>query len=102
MVSISQMSYPAISKEQIPFQLISNDEVLKNAAQQKNRREQLQKAFMQNRLFYSKATIVFQTLGGRKEVSANIWEVTDNHVMLKGGINIPVQCIYDVVIEENQ
>ncbi len=93
------MSNPAISKEQIPFQLMSKNEVLQDAAEQKERKGQLQKAYEHNRLFYSKATIIFQTTEGCKEVFANIWEVTDNHVILKGGINIPVNCIHRVLVD---
>lgn len=93
------MSNYSITKEQIPFELMSKEEVLENPDAQKHRKNQLQKAANHNRLFYSKAKIVFQTMEGNKEVFANIWEVTDNHVMLKGGINIPVRCIHEVIVE---
>ena len=93
------MSNQSIPKEQIPFLLWSKDEVLHNPDQQKSRKDQLQKAQQHNRMFYSKAKIVFESTEGIKEVSANIWEVTDNHVMLKGGINIPVKSILEVLLE---
>ena len=93
------MSHSPIAKDQIPFQLMSKEEVLENTLEQKRRKDQLQKAVQHNRLFYTKARIVFDTTEETKEVSANIWEVTDNHVMLKGGINIPVCCIREVVLE---
>jgi hypothetical protein len=73
--------------------------VLDEPAAKESRKNKLQKAAKQNKLFYSKAKIVFDTTEGTKEVFANIWEVTDNNVLLKGGINIPVCCIRDVLLE---
>jgi len=93
------MQIQAIAKEQIPFELLRHAEVLDTAGAQLVRKHQLQKAVHHNRLFYSKARIVFETIEGRKEVSSNIWEITDNNVMLKGGISIPVCCILEVVQE---
>ncbi|MCY7408788.1 MAG: hypothetical protein LH473_00815 [Chitinophagales bacterium] len=95
------MTYPAITKEQIPYQLLIHNEVLTEAEEKQLRKNKLLKAVQQNKLFYSKAKIVFDTAEGTKEVLANIWEVTDNNVMLKGGINIPVCCIRDVFLENN-
>jgi hypothetical protein len=88
-----------ISQEQIPYQLLSNIEVLESDADQKKRKDQLLKAYQHNRINYSKAIIVFETKDGCREVLASIWEVTDNYVLLKGGINIPIPCIHKVVIE---
>ena len=93
------MSYQAISREKIPFEFLKKDEVLAEAGERKVRREKLQKALQHNRLFYSKATIVFDTMEGTRSVDANIWEVTDNNVLLKGGVTIPVCCIRDVIME---
>ena len=90
------MSTPSIKKEQIPFQLLSTKEVLAGSFEQKKRKHQLQKAAQLNRLFYCKVKIVFETSEGRKEVNAHILKVTDGHVILKGGISIPVCCICDV------
>jgi len=93
------MSRSAISKDQIPFELLRKEDVLESIADKKKRRDQLMKAAQHNRLFYAKARIIFDTVDETKEVNANIWEVTDNHVVLKGGITIPVCCIREVFIE---
>ncbi len=90
------MSTPLITKEKIPFQLLSTKEVLAGISAQKKREQQLQKAAQLNRLFYCKVKVVFETAEGKKEVSAHIVKVTDGHVILKGGISIPVSCICDV------
>jgi hypothetical protein len=90
------MSTPLITTEQIPLQLLSTKEVLDGLFAQKKRKHQLQKAAQLNRLFYCKVKIVFETADGKKEVTAHIIKVTDSHVMLKGGINIPVCCICEV------
>ena len=93
------MNYPAIAKEQIPLQSFRHDEVLEGNAAKKKRQDQLLKAVDQNRLFYTKARIVFDTTDQTEEVKANIWEVTDNHVVLNGGISMPVCCIREVYLE---
>ena len=93
------MRYPAIAKEQIPFCTLCKQEVLESDPDRKRRKDQLQKAVQHNMLFYTKARIVFDTIEETMEVNANIWEVTDNNVILKGGINIPVYCIREVVLE---
>ena len=91
------MSTTLITKEQIPFQLLSTEEVLAGSIAQKKRKHQLQKAAQLNRLFFCKVKIVFETSEGRKEVTAHILKVTDGQVILKGGISIPVCCICDVI-----
>ena len=96
------MSHPAILKEQIPFELLNKVEVLEHLEDQKKRKDQLLKAAHHNRLFYTKAKIIFDTATDTKQVRANIWEVTDNYVLLKGGINIPVCCIREVELESEE
>jgi len=96
------MSYSVIAKEQIPFCFLSKEDVLENDHQRKRRKDQLQKAAHHNRLFHTRAKIIFDTIDETKEVNANIWEVTDNHVMLKGGINIPVNCVREVILESER
>ena len=76
--------------------MLSTKEVLDGSFAQKKRKHQLQKAAQLNRLFYCRVKIVFETSEGRKEVKAHILKVTDSHVVLKGGIDIPVCCICDV------
>lgn len=93
------MSYPVISREKIPYEFLKKNEVLTEPGERKVRGEKLQKALQHNRLFYSRATIVFDTMEGTRKVDANIWEVTDNNVLLKGGVTIPVCCIRDVMME---
>jgi len=95
------MNYPAITRDKIPFEVLKDEEVLTEKEARRSRQTKLLRAAQHNRIFYSKATIVFETWDGPKEVSANIWEVTDKNVLLKGGVNIPVCCIRDVVIESD-
>lgn len=90
------MSTPLITKEQIPFQVLSTKEVLAGSLAQTKRKHQLHKAAQLNRLFYCKVKIVFETSEGKKEVNAHILKITDGQVILKGGISIPVCCICDV------
>ncbi|MCS6990755.1 MAG: hypothetical protein NZL95_02730 [Chitinophagales bacterium] len=92
---------PIISAEQIPYQLLRHEDVLTNPEERQRRIAKLREAARRNRMFYSKAIICFETLEGPKQVCANIWEVTDTYLILKGGINLPIACVRDVTVSDN-
>lgn len=46
--------------------------------------------------FKSKCKLVFNTTLGRKTVYTTIWNVTENHVELKGGTTLLISSIEDI------
>ena len=46
--------------------------------------------------FKGKTVITFETTKGPKAVETTVWSVTDNHVTLKGGLNIPLNSVIDL------
>jgi len=46
--------------------------------------------------FKGKTLVTFETSTGPKSVQTTIWSVTDNHLLLKGGVDIPLKSIIDV------
>ncbi len=87
-----------ISREIIPNLKCVNSEVLNCPDAFMQRKLSLQRAAQMSHTFYTKAKIVFVTEEGIKEVITTIWAATDNNIILKGGISIPVCCIKEVVL----
>lgn len=79
-----------ISKEQITncnFYPVSNNE---------NITEQLKKAMVLGNNFKGKCKIIFNTADGAKAVETTVWSVSENHVLLKGDIFIPLNAVIKV------
>lgn len=87
-----------IEKESISTLSFPNDEVLLTEAAQKERMNKLQKGLELGNSFKNKTTITFETLEGLHEVKTTLWAVTRNHVLLKGGVNIPIHAITHVLL----
>ena len=45
-----------------------------------------------------KVKIIFESLQGPAMVETTVWDTTDTHIELKGGIDIPICCIWEVLI----
>jgi hypothetical protein len=46
--------------------------------------------------FKGKTVITFETTKGPCSVETTIWSVTDTHLMLKGGVDIPLSSVIDL------
>jgi hypothetical protein len=46
--------------------------------------------------FKGKTVITFETTKGPLSAETTVWSVTDNHVMLKGGVHIPLSSVIDI------
>lgn len=46
--------------------------------------------------FKGKTVITFETSRGPRAVQTTVWSVTDNHVTLKGGVEIPLNSVIDL------
>lgn len=93
--------YPVIQKEQIAAELLASEEVLNSLEARLARKKELLNAVESNRMSYSKTKIVFETSQETLEVIEHVWEVTDNHVLLRGGITLPISCIKEVEVQRN-
>lgn len=56
----------------------------------------LKKAEQLGNGFKRKSKILFKTLEGVFKVETTVWATTENHVVLKGGVLIPINCIDSV------
>lgn len=46
--------------------------------------------------FKGKTTITFETSEGSRTVQTTVWSLTDNYIVLKGGITVPLYSITEV------
>ena len=58
--------------------------------------DQLQYSCRLGNEFKGKTVITFETTKGPCAVETTIWSVTDNHLMIKGGVDIPLSSVIDI------
>lgn len=87
-------TFETIEKENIQVLKFPHDEVLqdKEAIQQRN--NDLNRAQALGNLEHSKIKIFFEDNHSKKVVETTVWAVTDNSVVLKKGVEIPINRIY--------
>jgi hypothetical protein len=85
-----------IQKENVPdFSFVSYD-VLDNIEERGLRALDLQKAMVLGNGDHVKISISFLTTDGMKKVETTVWAATEESIMLKGGVSIPVHCIKEI------
>jgi hypothetical protein len=87
-----------IPKESLnAFHFTSASDVLQNLDSKKRRQIDLEKALILGNGYQGKVKITLVTADNQVlAVQTTIWSVSDNHVTLKGGTNIPVSSIYSI------
>jgi hypothetical protein len=88
------LDYDIIDKELIASLSFPNSEVLKDADAIEKRKQDLDRALSLGNLEHVKIKIYFEDSISCKMVETTIWGVTDNRVILKKGVVIPVNRIY--------
>lgn len=88
-----------VTKEDIPALHFVHENILTNENDLKRVKQTLEHAADMSHSFYTKTRVVFETEEGTKEVLTTIWAATDHHILLKGGISIPMSCVVDVIVD---
>jgi hypothetical protein len=88
----------SINKEQIPELECSPTEVLTCHEEIEVRKASIDRAAYLSKSFYLKARIIFDTSKGTKEVLTTIWAATDNFIVMKGGVTLPVHCVRGISV----
>lgn len=87
-----------VNKEAISrFKFVMND-VLQTEEERKSRLALLEKAMILGNGYKGKVKIIFETQEGIKAVETTVWQTSQENIMLKGGVNIPIRCIREVQI----
>jgi hypothetical protein len=95
---MGQLAINLIEKERIPELHFNKQEVLTNDQDKRDRGRLLHMAMLLGNGYKNKVKIIFNSITGTSSVETTIWATTDQNVILKGGIFIPICCIMQVVI----
>jgi hypothetical protein len=88
-----------VQKEQLNTLRFYQNEVILEKVLQAIRQFDLNRALVLGNIDHNKVTIVFKTADGSLlQVNTTIWAVTDEYICLKGGINVPIKAIVDIII----
>lgn len=86
-----------IEKEGICYLMFPKNEVLTDEQAKKNRKITLEKAMKLGNNYRGKAKITFEDSQEVKQIETTIWGVTDEQVILKGGMVIPIYRVHQVI-----
>lgn len=89
--------FEIVEKEKIHSLKFPNSDVLKDKNAIYERNNDLQRAQSLGNLEHSKIRIFFEDNQSKKVVETTVWAVTDNRVVLKQGIAIPINRIFKSV-----
>ncbi|WP_298222956.1 hypothetical protein [Flavobacterium sp.] len=87
-------TYETIAKEKIHALKFPNHEVLEDKDAIFQRNIDLNRAQSLGNLEHSKIKIFFEDNQSKKMVETTVWAVTDNLVVLKQGVGIPIHRIF--------
>jgi hypothetical protein len=92
-----EATFDLIDKEVIPTLNFPKDEVLGDKEAISSRKNDLDRALSLGNLEHVKIKIYFEDDASKKMVETTIWGVTEERVILKQGVIIPVNRIYKIV-----
>lgn len=95
---MQQFSIPTVAKESLRGYHFVNYEVLETETEVEYRRRLLDEAMILGNGEKQKVKMTFETTSGPVQVETTIWDTTDSHIELKGGIDIPICCIREIII----
>ena len=92
-----EATFDLIDKEVIPTLNFPKDEVLEDKEAISSRKNDLDRALALGNLEHVKIKIYFEDDASKKMVETTIWGVTEERVILKQGVIIPVNRIHKIV-----
>ena len=88
---------PLIQKEALKSVNFQKTDVIQIQALRLNRYNNLNRALILGNLYHPKVSIIFKTGDGSlQKVVTTIWAVSDDFILLKGGIFVPVKAILEL------
>lgn len=88
----------AVNKEDLHNYHFSNREVLTEPDIINQRRVLLEESLLLGNDYKTKVHMFCQTTEGIIDVYTTVWALTDTHVEIKSGKDIPIHCIHQVII----
>lgn len=97
-MNTTKTPFTLIEKETITEFSFPKQEVLLDAELLALRAKNIEKGMSIGNLQKTKVEIFFEDSEGLKKVQTTIWGVTENYLILKGNLLIPIQRIHQVAI----
>lgn len=85
-----------ISKEDIPSYEIAKGDAIENPFDRIARRNDLERAMKLGNNDHQKVKIIFESTEGTMAVETTVWEVTQNYVILKSNMALPIRSVHRV------
>lgn len=89
--------FETIEKENIHSLKFPNRELLADDVAIKQRINDLERALSLGNLEHSKIQIYFEDANSKKMVETTVWALTDESVVLKQGVEIPINRIFRIL-----
>ncbi|TAH42611.1 MAG: hypothetical protein EYC69_05080 [Bacteroidetes bacterium] len=86
----------AVQKEDIPGLKFRNISAEKDANFHSNLRSDLHRALLLGNASHQKVKIIFETSEGRMVTDTTVWNLTENYIILKGNVDIPIHSILGI------
>jgi len=86
-----------IDKEFVRDMSFPKDDVLSTLEEKRQRRLTLDRALILGNVDHTKVRIYFSDNEGYKQVETTIWAVTEERIILKSGMVIPIRRIHEVI-----
>ncbi|CAM3689374.1 hypothetical protein FSS13T_14090 [Flavobacterium saliperosum S13] len=91
-------NFETIDKEKIGSLLFPNSDVLEDDKEAiKQRKEELDRALTLGNLEHLKIKIYFEDDTSKKMVDTTVWGLTEERIILKQGVVIPIKRIYKTI-----
>jgi hypothetical protein len=85
-----------ISKEELPDYEMSKGDALSNASDISRRRADVERAMKLGNNEHQKVKIIFESTEGTMAVETTVWEVTQNYLILKSNMAVPIRCVHRI------
>ena len=95
---MEQYSIPLVVKEDLQSYHFVNYEVLDSFTEIEQRKYLLDEAMLLGNGEKQKVKMIFETTTGPIMVETTIWDTTDSHIELKGGRDVPICCIREIIL----
>ncbi len=86
-----------VAKEWLKLFKFQQEDVLTSKEEKNRRQHDLLQATLLGNAFHNKVKIYFEDKGGLKCVETTVWGITDDKVILKQNITLPINRIHKVL-----
>lgn len=97
MSAVENMEFLSIEKEEIANLHFPKEEVLEDSDAIKLRKAAVDRALILGNIEHGKIKIYFEDDKAKRVVETTVWGVTEERIILKQGLAIPIHRIYELI-----